>query len=349
MMGKVMPRLAGRANVRLLSALALVAGLLAIWADAAKSAGSLISTIISVNNNFQAGTVDINGALAQSTPSSFPATSVFSWTTSGGGTGCTNLLPGVDVRTQGMVPGHYCVGAVTISNTNPAAIAAWMRIRVVRRTTTGDTRTEALNNRLRLYMSEYASGSGRTAAAYQAADCNPTNFRPVSPGGGAKSTASIPDVNNSTQGFRSALTSLGAAGKNLGTHPGVSAPTDTAVVALLGSGLGLVQGTGAAPSSANMVTASGSRNAYNIVGNDEVKNPRRRSNSNTNAGTNPNGTLLEAGLNAGQTRYYCVAIFFPSDTDATVDSSVGDSAAWMGDVAYHIVVDTAQQANNSFD
>jgi hypothetical protein len=89
---------------------------------------------------------------------------------------------------------------------------------------------------------------------------------------------------------------------------------------------------GAAPNEANMSTALATRNAFNLIGNDEVTNPVAMgittgtnnsfdpTTSSTTAltprnGTEPHGTNQEAEVQKGAKRYYCVGVFFPSDTD----------------------------------
>jgi hypothetical protein len=377
-------------HVRPLLALALVLGMLALQVE--RSTLAVPGFTVDVpSNQFTGGVVDLNCSVnpASSTCSSLPSSVAFTWSSTGAGsTDCANVLTGLDVRTQAMVPGHYCAGKVTIANNHPDSIDAWLRIRLVRRTPAGTADVEALNNRLRLYMSEYTAGTARTAAAYQAADCTAQGFRP----NGTQSTASIPNVADAVNGSRTALTALTAAGKNIGAHPGVSSPADSAVTALLGQGLLLVDGSGAAPFNpipptpqplptatpnwtptpgsaptatptpvvppapsatptvvyqpGNMTTSLGARNAFNLVGNDEIHNPRRVTDPTATAGTRANGTNAEAGLPRLSVRYYCVGVFFPSDTDQSVANGVGDNAAAGASLTYHIVVDAVQQANN---
>jgi hypothetical protein len=162
-------------------------------------------------------------------------------------------------------------------------------------------------------------------------------------------------------GNRLPLDSLGQAGKNLGVHPGISVPTDTAVTAMAGSGFGLTAGIGLAspPSSTAAVDSwtmstdssnSLTYSAVNLIGNDEVTNPRHKLNSNSANGTRPAGTLTEAELLAGGTRYYCAALFFPSDTsNLTASNSAGDNAAIGGAMTYYLSVAAAQQFNRSVD
>jgi hypothetical protein len=222
-----------------------------------------------------------------------------------------------------------------------------------------------LNHRLRFFMHEYTAGTGRTAAAYQAADCTTANYRPVPPiTGTARSTATIPDVADAAQGSRTALLAVGAGGKNVGRHPGIASPADSAVTALANTGFGLsagtgvgtppatsaVFGTGEAGFSTNMSTDPASPttyNAYNLIGNDEVTNPRLVSNSNTPNGTRPAGTLLDAQLKALATRYYCVAIYFPSDSDVTASNGTGDNAASGSSVTYYLTISASQQSKRT--
>jgi hypothetical protein len=340
--------------LRLLAVLGLLLGLLTIWAQSARSAATVVfRTISSPDNTFVMGTVDLSGAItgsSSSTASSLPTSTAFKWTNTGGSTDCANLLPGVDVKTQGFLPGHFCVAKVILRNMNPASVDAWMRIRLVRLTAAGTASTDALNDRLRFYMSEYAAGTSRTASDYQATDCTTANFKPVAVPGPASSTAVITDVVNPIQGNRTALTTLGPSGKNVGIHPGLSVPLDPAVTALTGQGLGLAAGTSVSPLEANMNsdnTAPLTRNSFNLVGNDERKNPKSLATPLVDAGTRPGGTNAEAELKANTSRYYCVAIFYPSDTDRTVANGTGDNAAGAGTVTYHLVVDAYQQAGHT--
>jgi hypothetical protein len=96
-----------------------------------------------------------------------------------------------------------------------------------------------------------------------------------------------------------------------------------------------------------MSTNPATRNAFNIVGNDEVTNPREINNSNAPNGTRANGTLPEANLAKQTSRYYCAALFFPSDTDPSAGNATGDNAAATGSLTYHLVVTAAQQASRS--
>jgi len=218
-----------------------------------------------------------------------------------------------------------------------------------------------MNHRLRFYMSEYITGSGRTAAQYQAADCNTNSYRPVSPVvRTAKSTATIPDVSDTTNGSRTSLLTVGPGGKNIGKHPGTSLPADPAVAGMLGTGFALSAGTtsAAAPTesatldTSNMSTDPSSPatyNAFNLIGNDEVTNTRHLLNSNLDNGTRPGGYLLDAQLLAGGVRYYCAAIYFPSDTDLTAGNGLGDNAAAGATLTYHLMVTAAQQFMRSVD
>jgi hypothetical protein len=353
-----------RLTPRLLAGFALCLGLMS-GSIADESQAALTTTVVTDPSVFQSGTVDIAGLLAGSTASEFPSATAFKWDTSGGGAGCSSIMPNNDTTTQAMTPGKYCVGRITIRNDNPRSVDAWLRLRLVRGTPPGSATTEALNARLRFYMHEYASGTSRTAAAYQAADCTSASYRPVSPlAGTAKSTASIPDVIDAAQGSRTALLSVGTAGKNIGKHPGLSSPADAAVSALANSGFGLTAGTGVgnAPAvsavfgpseagfSTNMSTDPASPstyNAVNLIGNDEVTNPRLISNSNTPNGTRPAGSLLDAQLKAVSIRYYCAAIYFPSDSDVTALNGTGDNAAVGSSVNYYLTASASQQSKRT--
>jgi hypothetical protein len=164
---------------------------------------------------------------------------------------------------------------------------------------------------------------------------------------------------------RTPLTTIGDIGKNLGAHPGVSAVVvnqagnttsltkaaqDPQVLALVDAsaetavgspasknGLRLRAGTSAsgtttdaAPTEGNMVSAVGTtgltRNSYNLVGNDEVTNPVKTTAGTIN-GTEAHGTNTEATLAKGASKYYCVAIFFPIDTDQSLSTAYATTAS----------------------
>jgi hypothetical protein len=352
------------ATPRAMLALTLCLGLMA--SSVGEDAYANLTTVVTTDPSaFQSGTVDIAGLLAGSTASEFPSATAFKWDTAGGGADCASIMPQLDTTAQALTPGKFCVGRITLRNTNPKSVDAWFRMRLVRGTPAGSTATEALNNRLRLYMHEYTSGTARTAAAYQAADCTTANYRPVSPvAGTARSTATVPDVTDAGQGSRTALLSVGAGGKNIGRHPGISSPADAAVSSLSNSGFGLTAGTGVgtAPAtsavfgtleagfSTNMSTdpaTASTYNAVNLIGNDEVTNPRLISNSNTPNGTRPAGALLDAQLNSLAVRYYCVAIYFPSDSDLTSANGAGDNAAAGSSATYYLAVSASQKSKRT--
>jgi predicted ribosomally synthesized peptide with SipW-like signal peptide len=343
--------LSSSARTRLLLVLVLLLGLAGVQGGRSTLA-YFTSSAQSASQSFQPGVIDIAGQLAGSTASTLPGTA-FSWTSTGTTGDCATVLPSATPLNQNMVPGEYCVHKVTVQNDNLRSLDAWMRIRLVRQTAAGSAATEALNNRLRVYLSEYTAGSGRTAAQYQTADCTAASFKPVPPiVGEATSDAVIANVTSAVNGNRTALTTLGAGGKNVGKHPGVAIPTSAPVTALLNSGLALSGGTGSAPTettmSTNPATAS-SYNAYNLVGNDEISNPKRSSLPSVDNGTRPGGTNTEAELLAQTTRYYCIALYFPSDTAPPANNLTGDNAASDGSVTYHLVVSAAQKAGRTVD
>lgn len=286
------------------------------------------SSFASQPNAFGAGVVDVSA-------SGLPTT-VFSWSTSGTTGNCATVLPGTPILTQGITPGSYCVHAVTLRNTHASSGSAWMRLRLVRQTPSGTAQTDALNNQLRVYMSEY---TGVTAATLQSTGCNTTNFKPVPPVAGTATSDSV--IANTPN--RIALTTLGPSGKNIGTHPG------TPVTSLAGTGLGLTTGPGVAPAEGTMSTdstATATYNAYNLVGNDEITNPTR-SDLVTSNGTRPGGTNAESEILAQSSRYYCFGIFYPSDTGLTQANLTGDNAAQNGSVTYHLVLSAAQKAGRT--
>jgi hypothetical protein len=377
------------------------------------------STVVGQSNAFSGGVVDLANTLTSSGGASLLPQTAFSWTTGGAHTAagsnpdtnqdCANILTGLDVRTQAMAPGHYCVARVDILNGNANSVDGWLRMRLVRTTPTGwnadaqvDAATEALNDRLRIYMHEYTGGaSAATNKTERDTDCTTGNYKPTWTGptatGAAGTAAQFTSVPGTSSGqilskalsngvSRTALTSLGDAGKNVGAHPGLSAVSVTAVAGARGAygadqdqavlnlvnksdeattdattgtgtsglnktsnnGLRVRAGTdttanggthGPAPTEANMKTALATRNAFNLIGNDEVTNPVKMgatagtaltpgtnnsfdpsTTSNANLGprngTEPHGTNLEAEIKKGAQRYFCAAIFLPSDTDA---------------------------------
>ena len=193
--------------MQLLCSLALVLGLLTVWADtAAGTTRVTFRTIYSNDNDFIAGVVDIGGPLTGSTASTLPFATAFTWGASGAGTDCANLLTGLSIPLQSMTPGNYCVAKIIVTNDNihpalplmstpraarPNSLDAWLRMRLVRRTPAGSAQVEGMNNRLRLYMHEYASGSGRSTPASYAA--RPNHSRDArSPGSPCPPTAPMP-------------------------------------------------------------------------------------------------------------------------------------------------------------
>lgn len=357
-MRTVLTRLQRASRTRTLLGLTLCLGLMtSSVGDATSAAGGY--ELVTDPSVFQSGTVDIAGLLAGSTASTLPNSTAFSWTTGGAGTDCASVFTLVDTTSQAMAPGHFCIAKVTIRNTNSKSVDAWFRMRLVRATASGGSQVEALNNRLRFFMHEYTAGSARTALQYQTADCTVTNYRPVPPlAGTARSTATIATVTSATNGNRTALLVVGPEGKNLGKHPGISSPADSGVAALANTGFGLRAGTAsaAAPTesatftSSNMSTDpsnSATYNAFNLVGNDEVTNTRRLLESNTPNGTRPGGNLLDGELLAGQTRYYCAALYFPSDSDVTAANGSGDNSASGASLTYYVAVAAGQQFGRS--
>ncbi len=303
------------------------------------------SGVVGAANSFSGGVLDISGSLSGSTASVLPNAS-FSWTVTGASNGyaadgttalpggvqsvCRNLLSGADTgRGQPMVPGQFCVAPVDVNNSNAAAVDAWMRMRLYRATASGTPANEALNSRLRFFMHEYTGGTTGVAGTNKStrdSDCVTSAYKPDATTSAGKIASGVV----STPVRRDALTSLGDGGKSVGTFSGdiyqSGALDSTNTTALSGTGLAVAEGGGAAPSEANMITASGaSRTAFNLVGNDEVTNPVTGASAPN--GSNPNGTQAEAQLNAAARRYYCAAIFFPSNTDITYAGASGDNSA----------------------
>lgn len=373
------------ASPRGLLAMSLVLGSLSTVAGRGTFA-YLSSNVVSQPSTFSGGVVDIAGLVAGSTASQL-TTNIFSWDTNGalgGGSGtlaqCANVnSTAVDITTQRMAPGHFCVAKIDLNNNNTNAVDAWMRLRVVRSTATGvgtvaeQAAVEALNDRLKFYMHEYSGGTAAANLAARDTDCATANYKPTWTGptaitgtGALYDYNSVPGtssgkiLNTTVSGSvtRTALTTLGDLGKNLGAHPGMSAvkvndgtnpapyaAQDAQVLALVNAtaetgvasaastnGLRLKAGTGGVPAEGNMVTTLGAtRSAYNLVGNDEVTNPVRTSTSAVN-GTEPHGINTEAALAKGATRYYCAAVFFPIDTDQSM-STVYATTATVGTAA----------------
>jgi hypothetical protein len=227
----------------------------------------------------------------------------------------------------------------------------------------------------------------------------------------------------STGVSRTALSSVGDLGKNIGAHPGISAVTpkltndptadntnnassnsygaaqDDVVLGLVdataetgvpasgaysattrtggtaavtsnatsANGLRIREGNGnAAPTESNMVTTLGStRDAFNLLGNDEVTNPTHAgtgaggttgtevstsSSTFTNPnGSNPHGSNAESEILKGQTRYYCAAIFFPADTDQNFSTVYASAAAGNGTVLNKVFPLTYNTTTNQWN
>jgi predicted ribosomally synthesized peptide with SipW-like signal peptide len=115
----------------------------------------------------------------------------------------------------------------------------------------------------------------------------------------------------------------------------LSALTNSGLV--IGSGgLGLTAGTGGAPTEGNM---NATTKYYNVLGGDNASDPA--------TDTNPHGSTAEATFTAGTSKYYCAAIFFPSNTtvaSANLINGTGDNTAQGGDVTYYFVATLAQKA-----
>ena len=297
------------------------------------------------------------------TASTLTSATKFGWSTTGG-TDCAMAQQGAastQERSQLMAPGAYCVAPITIRNTSNRAMAAWMRFRLFRSTPAGTTGSplELLNDKLRFYIHEYSGGtpSWQNAAtqAYTAGtteqardlDCTPANYRPVPPtssGVIASDTTSsvlsrLSAAPTAIAGVkRTAVSSVGDAGKTLGA-----------------SGLGLVTGPGAAPSAANMLTnPGGTRNAFNLVGSDEMLDPVTGT-AHSNVQGTAGSASAESLLAAGQARLYCIAIFWPDDTglsqgntNLTAANTLGDNLITnAGPLTYYLAVDASQRDGRS--
>jgi len=332
------------------------------------------SSVVSENLTFSSGYIDVAG-------STVPTSASFKWNTSGGGNCKTIQLDtnATDTTAQAMVPGQFCVAPITITNSTPSAgsahgVDAWMRVRLVRDTTATDATTQALNDRLKFYMHEFASSTARDSA------CTTTGYAPSSTAAVTGATAA---VGKSTQKIQptggTPLTSLGDEGKNIGQHPGMFGPADTTASAYFQantafsslsagvvpttsqSGLHIVDGANNAVFEGGMnTTRTSARNAFNLIGNDEVTNPRKLTSSTTANGTEGYSTNDEATIAANSSKFYCAAMFFPSDfalgansfSGVAVNSltdlnSKGDNAARAASLQYRLVVTAAQKAGRS--
>ncbi|HEV2124006.1 MAG TPA: hypothetical protein VGW38_14670, partial [Chloroflexota bacterium] len=227
------------ASPRGLLSLALVLGTLSGYAGRGTLA-FFTSSVVSQANAFSGGIVDIAGDFtATGSTASVLTKTAFSWTSIGAHNNtttsganpdtnqdCANILTGLDVRTQGMAPGNYCVAKIDLNNTNTNAIDAWMRIRVVRSTPASwnsDTQissgSEALNDRLKLYMHEY-SGAAEGATGNKLArdaNCTTAGYKPTWTGptatASAAGTAQFNSVPGTSSGkIRSLTSTSGTAG-----------------------------------------------------------------------------------------------------------------------------------------
>ena len=259
--------LASIASPRSLLAVAIVLGSL----TGISGRGTLAfftSQAVSAPSTFVGGTVDIAGLLSGSgSTASQLTTSIFSWDASGARGGgaagladCQNINTDtsaslLDVTSQRMTPGHYCVAKIDLYNTNTQSIDAWIRMRIVRATAVNATTdsqlnaaNEALNDRLRFYLHEYTGATEGVTGnqAFRNANCTTASFKPTW-SGPTDNTATagvaydynsvpgtsyglIPSMTSQTgagysNASRAPLTSLGEIGKNLGAHPGISAVT----------------------------------------------------------------------------------------------------------------------------
>lgn len=324
------------------------------------------SSAVSQSMAFSSGEINISG-------STVPQSAGISWSSTAGGTNCATLAldtSAQDTTAGAMVPGQFCVAKVTITNTTGVngGNDAWMRIRLIRDTTENTTATQALNDRLKFYMSELADLSTQNST------CTTSGFAPASSIALAGSAAV--GKSNSVISAGSPISTLTQGGKNIGKHPTTFAPADTsatnyfntdpnAVTSLTAAtgGLGLGYGAGGTIDESLMNTAGAYtvRNAFNIVGNDQVTNPRDSAGTALH-GTSGYSTNGEASLAAGQSRFYCAAIFFPSDTGTgglnsasggtppttfTELNAYGDNVAKSGSVTYRLLVTAAQKAGRS--
>jgi hypothetical protein len=259
-------------------------------------------------------------------------------------------------RAQAMAPGAYCVAPITIRNTSNRALDAWLRIRVFRATafTAIGSPTERMSDKLRFYIHEYSGGtlsgqhlgtnvyeSGTTEQARDL-DCTTATYKPstftsaariASDTGGTNVQSRVPTA--PTNVVRTALTSITDAGLAFGN-----------------GGLGLLDGPGGPPTTTNTVTnLASNRNAVNIVGSDEVNDPLGAVQVPAKAATNAAGTQLESLITGGSVKLYCMAVFWPDDTDLsqgnanlTAANTLGDNLLALGSLSYYLTVDAAQRS-----
>ena len=246
------------------------------------------STAVSADNVFTAGVIDLTKEVVNSgTATSFvQGSQVLSWTTSRGGTNCTNTLTGTDITTQNMAPGHFCVASVTVANDRGTnTIDSWMRWRLVRQTNAAGANSvnDELNNRLRVYAHEYTGGTDVQRSADRNLDCTAANYRPdtTSAAGSISTPTLLTGGTYSGAVTRKGLTSLNKDGAAIGTHPTATTDTNLLTATQLttatrsGNSLGVTAlGTGVAPTAITIEGAAANTYA-NLIGNDDITNPVR--------------------------------------------------------------------------
>lgn len=158
------------ASPRVLLALALIAGVLAM--QAGRGTLAYFTSTTQTNGVFQAGTVNVS-------TSSLPASAALKWDSSGKGTAC-RVIPGAttgggdspDLTGQRLAPNEDCTTLVTL--TNSGNLLANARLRLIRSSASGEA-NDALNSKLTLSLAELTgsvSGRGTTSDCTTTVDFN---------------------------------------------------------------------------------------------------------------------------------------------------------------------------------
>ena len=245
---------------------------------------------------FQAGTLTATTSTF-GTGSNFDGTS-YGWTTTNPGANCKVINHAADtaqaaIATQGLVPGGYCWAPITLINSGN--VDAYGRLRFVNLAdASGSAPSMSMMNKLVFFINEYDS------LANQANDCNdgtPT-YQPSNETSAA--TISAPNA--------SATTLL-----NVSPTAGVIIGQTDATTAGTRGAMGIAPGSFSVtpPTEASM----GASSYFNILG------------QNTVDGGNNATFQVSAGATAGSTatRYFCAAMFLPSDTALTAANGAGDN------------------------
>ena len=268
------------------------------------------SYVASSSQAFQAGTLTATSSTF-GTGTDFVGTS-FNWSTTAAGSNCLVLNESdtttSTISTQGLAPGGYCFAQITLKNTGD--VDAWGRLRFVNTTssTTDTTASLSLLNKLVFFMTEYDTATNQTAAC---ANGSSSTYRP----NGRTATATI----TGGTGAQTALTNVPGTGLIVGTADDTSGATHGASRMNLS-----LTSYSATPVTESTMTTAGTSSYFNLIGN-----------SAANAG--PNADFLVSA----PTRYFCAALFLPSDTSLTASNKSSSGLTAEGD-------NTVQGANASF-